>query len=139
MLNRTMILALTLIIITATGCGMLGTSSKQISIVGEWAGYAQDGSSLKLVFEPDRTLSATMGGQFTLTGKYRLDQSTRPMSLDFSNFSDAEFSGSQYYAIVEFITYDTLKMQGNFVAPGNPPRRPRLFTEECFDLKRVAQ
>ena len=64
-----------------SGCAMLGSKGTN-TLVGTWTGEFPDMGEMTIVFNEDMTMKGSIGGMFEFTGKYVVDYSANPMTVD---------------------------------------------------------
>ena len=121
-----------LVLIMVSGCAMLGSKGGN-TLVGKWTGEFPEMGEITLIFNEDMTMQGSIGGMMEFTGKYTVDYSADPMTLDQFGFDDAQMGDMKYLAIFKFIEANKIMICGNVDSQGG---RPSDFNDMAYELAR---
>ena len=131
-----------LLLVQFTGCSLMGNKTNK-SIVGIWTGTGRQGSEVTMTFKEDMTMTMSFsmdGNEFTMNGKYVVDFSQNPVTIDLLDieFSQGDMSIS-CLGIVEFPGEGKMNIYGLFGQSGeitrptefnrNPSERFQMYIE----------
>ena len=107
-----------------------GTAATGSSITGDWVSNLPDSHTFSLSFKEDGTLLwVAEDAQFAEStgGKYRVDASTQPRSIELSDLQEGEVKGMRLRGIFELQSDGRLKL--DFARDEEPP--PKEFTNKA--------
>jgi len=109
-------------------------------ILGTWEGQAPNGDRVTYEFKSDSSViwivdSPRAPGR--VSARYTIDCSVTPARLDISEFSEEGLKGLLFLGIVEFVSPDTMKLEGRPVRPESDQERPRTFSEQAIAFRRT--
>lgn len=131
---RKRVYAVSLAVMVVIGCSMMG-KQKGPSLVGEWSGVIPSGSDITMIFKNNMTVDVSISGSTNVefTGKYSVDYSADPITLDQFDFDDSEWGGIRILAIIKFLDKNKMLMCG---APDSESDRPTNFDYQALELIR---
>ena len=113
-----------------------GTSAKGSSITGDWVSNLPDSFTLSISFKEDGTLLwITEDAQFAEStgGKYRVDPSTQPQSIELTDLQEGEKKGIRLRGIFEWQSDGRLKL--DFARDEESP--PKEFSKQAVVFSRA--
>ena len=113
-----------------------GTAATGSSITGDWVSNLPDSHTLSVSFKEDGTLLwVTEDAQFAEStgGKYRVDPSTQPQSIELSDLQEGEVKGIRLRGILELQSDGRLKL--DFARDEEPP--PKEFSKNALVLSKA--
>ena len=135
-MKATTLFVSSLILILAVGCSSMGKGGAP-DILGTWGGETR-GASLTLEFKKDMTFTAEVVGNqvMTINGKYTVDYTANPVTVDLTDFDMTQIPGGYFLAIVDFTKKKSILWQGNMGYDGNKVERPEAFNDTVVELKK---
>ena len=126
--------AVSLVVMVVVGCSMMG-KQKGPSLVGKWSGAIPSGPDIMMIFKNNMTVDVSISGSMNveLTGKYSVDYSTDPITLDQFDFDDSQWGDIRFLAIIKFLDKNKILMCG---IPDSEGDRPKNFDYQAFEMIR---
>lgn len=104
-------------------------------LVGVWTAAAPSGDEVSLDFLSDGRCRWSVDGQL-LFGRYSLNTSSVPHTLDIDHFTDPRVSNRVFRAILHFQDEERFQMLGKMCKARSGKGRPEEFGEEALVFRR---
>lgn len=134
-MRQTAILSLLMLLL------LCGSASAQQSIIGKWEGYSPEGDIISYEFKEDNSVIWILdipNFPGTITARYTVDYSTKPIQLNMSDYSYDLLKGFKFVGIVEFLSPTKIKIDGVRAKEDNDEvKRPERFTWQAIEFDKV--
>ncbi len=118
----------------------LCSGAKAEEIIGKWEGRSPQGDVVSYEFKADNSVLWTVDKPTfpgSITGRYSVDYSTKPIQLNMFEFGIEAAKGFQFLGIVEFISPTKMKMDGIMVQKDSSEGRPKEFTGRAIEFSKI--